>query len=93
MGTFLMWFQGDTFNVVQHLPFDTFTVTKNVILFGHVLAFVRFQFAHRICDVRSGHDCVALKHAVRFPASYILDDSLRNSCTPEIPRSSRNSRR
>ena len=60
---------------------------KNATLFGHVPTFVRFQFEHRIRNVRARDDGVTPKNATSFPAAYALDDPFRSSGPPEIPGS------
>jgi hypothetical protein len=72
-------------SALGNLAVHSVAVTKNVTLFGHVLAFVRFQFEHCICNVRACDYRVTLKYAACFPAAYDLDDPFRNSGPPEIP--------
>jgi len=59
-------------------------VTENVTLFGHVLTFMCFQLPHCVSNVGSRNDGVTLEYAPRFPTPDSLDDTFRNSRTPEI---------
>jgi hypothetical protein len=60
------------------------TVTRNVTVFGHVFAIMRFQSAHRVRDICARNDRITFEHAPRLPPADALDDALCNPGAPEI---------
>jgi hypothetical protein len=48
--------------------------------------FAGLQFAHRVLNIISAHDCVPLKYRPSAPSTDLHDDRFRDTGTAEIPR-------